>query len=162
LLAVLRLAEGWSQQEVAEFLGVTTRSVRRWWHEFRRCGQAGLAAKPGRGRPPKLDELQAREILSWLDRSPREFGFVTERWTAPRLASLIGQNFGVRLNARYLSDWVRRHGVTPQMPERQPRERNQRLIDAWVGHQWPCIKKRRVTCTRPSVLPTRVDSCWRL
>jgi transposase len=161
LLAMLRLADGWSQQEVAQFLGVSVRTVRRWRRRFRREGEAGLAPKPGRGRPPKLSDAQAEQVLSWVERSPCEFGFATERWTAPRLGCVIEQSFGVHLNHRYLNDWLRRRGVTPQMPQRQPRERDQALIDAWVARQWPRIKKRPATCGRPSVLRTKPGSCWR-
>lgn len=159
LLAILRLADGWTRQEVAEFLDISTRTVGRWRQRFRREGEAGLACPPGRGRPPKLDAVQARQVLGWLDRSACDFGFTTERWTAPRVASLIEQNFALRFNARYLNDWLRRHGMTPQMPQRQPRERNQALIDAWVEHQWPRIKKRPATCTQPLDLLTKAGSC---
>jgi transposase len=155
LLAVLRLAEGWAPQDVAEFLGVSVRSVRRWRHAVRCHGEAGLAPKPGRGRTPKLDEEQAARVLTWLDHSPLTFGFSTERWTAPRLAALIEQRLGIRFNHRYLSDWLRRRGITPQLPQRRPRERDQAVIDAWVRYQWPRIKKRRVTCTQRSVLPMK-------
>jgi transposase len=74
---------------------------------------------------------------------------MTERWTAPRLAFLIERSFGIRLHPRYVNQWLTNHGVTPQIPERQPRERNQALIDAWTRYQWPRIKKRRVTCAQP-------------
>jgi len=161
LLAMFRLAEGWTQQEVAEFLDISTRSVRRWRRRFRDEGEAGLAPQPGRGRPTKLTAGQVEQILAWLDRSACAFGFPTERWTAPRVALLVAQTFDVHLHPRYLSDWLRRHGVTPQMPQRQPRERDEALIEAWVAHQWPRIKKRSATCTERSALPTRAASCSR-
>lgn len=160
LLAVLRLADGWSQQEVADFLDVRPRSVRRWHRDFRLRGEAGLASKRGRGRPCKLDSEQAAQILSWLDRSACEFGFPTDRWTAPRVGSVIRRRFGVGMNHRYLNDWLARQDVTPQMPQRQPRERNQKLIDAWVQQQWPRIKKNVATCTPPLVLRMNPASCF--
>jgi transposase len=160
LLAMLRLADGWSQQDVADFFDVSTRSIRRWRHDFRRDGEAGLAPKPGRGPPCKLDPAQVEQVLSWLDRSACMFGFTTDRWTAPRVASTIEERFGVRFNHRYLNDWLARHGVTPQMPQRQPRERNDAMIDAWVRHQWPRIKKRVATFTPPLVLPMNPASCF--
>jgi transposase len=161
LLAVFRLADGWSQRDVADFLDVSPRSVRRWRNHFRRHGEAGLAPTPGRGRPCKLGGEQVEQILSWLDRSACEFGFPTDRWTAVRVASLIKDRFGIRMNHRYLNGWLARHGVTPQMPQRQPRERNQAFIDAWVQQQWPRIKKNRATCTQPLALPMNPASCWR-
>jgi transposase len=161
LLAMLRLAEGWSRQEVCEFLGVSRRSITRWLKSLREGGgAAGLLTKPRCGRPPKLDDAQAAQVLAWLERGARDFGFATDRWTAPRVAAVVEERFAVRFNARYLNDWLGRRGVTPQMPQRQPRERDQALIDAWVRHDWPRVKKRRVICTRPLVLRTKAGFCW--
>lgn len=142
-LAVSRVIDGAEPpQEVASVLGVSERSVWRWLASWRRDGDAGLAAKPGRGRPAKLTEKQTQQVLSWIQQDPGEFGFATQRWTARRIATLIERCLGVRMNARYLNDWLRRRGVTPQMPQRVPRERNQQLIDAWVRYQWPRVKKK--------------------
>jgi transposase len=131
-------------QEVAAALDVSERSVWRWLAAWRDAGAAGLAAKPGRGRPAKLTDAQSQRVLGWVAHgSPCDFGFVTERWTAPRVARLIERRFGVHMNHRYLNDWLLRRGrITPQVPERQPRERDQRVIDAWLDEQWPRIKKR--------------------
>ena len=48
---------------------------------------------------------------------------------------------GVAVNRRYLSDWLGRHGVTPQLPQRVPRERDEAAVAAWVRDRWPAIKK---------------------
>lgn len=149
MLALLRLSQGWAEEVVAEFLGVHRRTVRRWRHRLRREGEAGLCNRPRSGRPPKLSAAQTEQVLGWIEANPRDFGFVTQRWTAPRLAIVIENTFGVRLTHRYLNDWLRRHGISPQIPQRQPRERDPVLIEAWVRHQWPRIKKKPVTSTHP-------------
>jgi transposase len=46
------------------------------------------------------------------------------------------------MNHRYLNHWLRRHGITPQIPPTQPAERDQDLIDAWVHWKWPAIKRQ--------------------
>jgi transposase len=144
-LAVSWVEEGELPGEVAEQLGVSERSVWRWLASWRRDGPAGLAARPGRGRPAKLTPTQAVRVLGWLDRSPCAFGFATERWTAPRVAALIERDMGVSMNPRYLNDWLARRGITPQVPETVARERDQALIDAWVRYAWPRVKKRRAS-----------------
>src|SRR5688572_4489981 len=88
-LAVERVGEGYSSQEVADFLGVDPSSVRRWVAAFRCQGGFGLAARAVPGRPRKLTATQEKIVLRWLQDNPTEHGFATELWTAGRLAQLI-------------------------------------------------------------------------
>jgi transposase len=158
-LAVSMALAGEGPAEVADLLGVAERSVWRWLSAWHHLGDAGLAAKPGRGRSPKLTAEVAAAALSWVDRSPCDFGFATERWTARRVAMLLERDLGVRVNRRYLSGWLRDRGVTPQTPQRVPRERDEAKVKAWVGRRWPLIKKRSGSGTPPSRFPTRAASC---
>jgi transposase len=142
LLAVQRVLDGDLPATVADDLGVSLRSVRRWVAAWRCSGEAGLRSKPHPGRPPKLTSPQVEEVLSWINRDPTEFGFPTSWWTAPRVADLIHRRFSVSMNHRYLSDWLRRRGISPQLPEFRPAERDPDLIEAWVRRQWPRIKRQ--------------------
>ncbi len=142
-LAVERVLEGYSCDEVADFLNVDVSSVRRWVRMFRRDGWSGLVAEPACGRPSKLTRTQEKIVLRWLMDSATEFGFATELWTAGRIAELIRQEFEVLFNKRYLPDWLKVRGFSCQKPVRVPRERNQDAIDAWVQTDWARIKKKR-------------------
>jgi transposase len=142
-LAVQRVLDGYSTQEVADFLGVDPSSVRRWVATFRNQGVEGLIARPVSGRPPKLTLTQEKIVRRWLGDSPSEHGFDTELWTARRLSRLIQDEFGTRLNARYLGAWMRDRGFSPQKPRRVPRQRDPEAIAAWLESDWPRIKKRR-------------------
>jgi transposase len=144
-VSVRMVLEGEKPGDVAEEFGISERSVWRWLRRWHRQGQMGddpLGVRPGRGRPPKLDESQAAEVLHWLDQPASEFGFVTERWTAPRVAAVIRDRMDVQMNHRYLNAWLRARGITPQVPPRVPRERNEAVIEAWRRHAWPGIKKK--------------------
>jgi len=141
-LAVQRLLEDFSVAAVAEFLGVDSRSVRRWWASFEDQGWAGLAARPARGRPPKLTATQEKVVRRWLADNPTAHGFATDLWTAPRLAHLIAEEWGVCFRPEYLTTWLRVRGFTPQLPRRQARERAPEAIQGWLARDWPRIKKR--------------------
>ena len=69
-LAVSRLYDGYDATEVAEFLGVSVRSVQRWFRASRLLGESALAGRPHPGRPPKLDGAQAATVLKWLSGNP--------------------------------------------------------------------------------------------
>jgi transposase len=142
-LAVERLLDGYSTAAVAGFLDVDPSSVRRWWAAFRQQGITGLAAQPAPGRPRKLSRTQEKVVLRWLADSPTEHGFPTELWTGARVAELIGRELGIAFHPRSLQRWLRAHGLTPQRPQRVPRERNPQAIAAWLATDWPRIKKRR-------------------
>ena len=103
LLAVQRALEGYSTEEVAEFLGVDPRSVRRWLADFHQYGAAGLAARPVPGRPTKLTITQEKIVCRWLGDKPTDHGFPTDLWTASRLDQLIDQEWGISLHPHYLS-----------------------------------------------------------
>jgi transposase len=137
LLAVQRILEGYTTEEVAEFLEVDRSSIRRWLIAFRRDGRQGLVAKPAPGRPGKLTRTQEKIVLRWLAESP------TELWTAARLAQLVWEEWGIRFHRRYLPRWLGARGFSPQKPERVPRERNAQMIGAWLRTEWQRIKKKR-------------------
>ena len=141
LLAVDRVRSGYTHQEVAEFLEVCRASVTRWMARYREQGRRGLKAKPHPGRTPKLTAEQEQEVLSWFSRSPTEFGWATELWSAPRVTALIRRKFRVKFHPRYINQWLAQRRITPQKPTRQARERNEREIRRWLREEWPRIKK---------------------
>ncbi|HMB06293.1 MAG TPA: IS630 family transposase [Isosphaeraceae bacterium] len=141
-LAVRRYLDGYSADEIAEFLDVTPRTVWRWLAQFHERGPGGLSARPVPGRPPTLTTTQEKVIRRWLTEDPTKHGFATELWTGARLAQLIRQEFGIRLHPRYLCTWMRARGFTPQKPQRVAREADPAEVAAWLQTQWPRIKKR--------------------
>jgi transposase len=143
-LAVARVEQGYSQAEVARFLGVQPNTVWQWVQTYRRGGVEALSAKPHPGRPPRLTEEREQQVLSWIRHNPTEFGFATELWTAPRVAQVIQQRFGVSFHPRYLNQWLTEHGIRPQKPERQPRERDEQAIQRWLAQDWPRLEKKDV------------------
>ena len=142
VLAVQRVFEGYTAEEVADFLGVDPRSVRRWLVDFHQHGSAGLAARPVPGRPAKLTITQEKIVRRWLADNPTDHGFPTELWTASRLAQLIDEEWGISLHPNYLSAWLRQRGYTPQLPRRIPRERDDLEIARWLAEDWPRIKRK--------------------
>ena len=156
-LAVRMAQDGYdTAAAVAAAVGADASSVRRCRARYERAGGAGLAAAPVPGRPPKLTARQAERVLAWVrGRDATGFGFDTPRWTAPRLAAAIRREMGVRFHPRYLNDWLSRRGVSPQLPQRVARERDDRAIRRWVACDWPRVKRGRRGRARRWCSPTR-------
>lgn len=142
-LAVDRVGEGWSQKDVAAFLGVHRVTVAKWVARHRADGADGLTAKPTPGRPRFLTADQEKQVLGWLSEPPTTHGFDTDLWTARRVADLILTKLGVRFHPNYLREWLSTRGYTPQKPARRARQRNPEGIARWVAEDWPRIQKRR-------------------
>lgn len=140
-LAVRRVLDGFTIEEVADFLEVDPRSVRRWVATFLHGGDAGLSSRPVLGRPCKLNGEQELTVISWLLDSPGEHGFSTDRWTAPRLAQLIEQNFGVHFHPRSLNRWLQVRGFSPQKPCCFAQERDPEAVAHWLQYDWPRIQR---------------------
>lgn len=141
-LAVQRYREGYTPEEIADFLEVSERSVWRWIAALEHQGTEGLAARPVSGRPLKLTDEQEQVVLGWLQDNPLDHHFPNELWTAQRVAELIAKTWGVTFNRRYLSQWLRDRNITPQKPQRVPRERDPDRIAHWLATDWPRIQKK--------------------
>jgi len=147
-LAVARVGEGYSIVEVADFLDVDPRSVRRWLAAFRQDGASGLQAQAVPGRPRKLSTSQEKIVRHWLADCPTHHGFATALWTAPRLAQLIEQEWDIHVHPDYLTTWLRQRGYTPQKPRRVAREHNDAAVARWLAQDWPRIKKKHAAAGR--------------
>ena len=142
ILAVRRVLDGYSQGQVARFLGVARFTMRRWMRAYRHGGWRRLRAANIPGRPRCIDGRTKRRILSWLARPATDFGFATNRWTAPRVTRLLAERMKIQLHPRYVSRWLRRQGISPQVPAKVPQERDDELIQEWIATTWPRIKKK--------------------
>jgi transposase len=144
-VAVAKVGDGWTQAQVADFLGVHPVTVAKWMARHRQSGDAGLTARPTPGRPRLLTGEQERVVLGWLADKPTAHGFRTDLWTARRVADLIRRRFGVEFHPDYLRAWLRQRGYSPQKPRRRAKQRNQEAIDRWLAADWPRIQKKRRT-----------------
>ena len=148
ILAVERLLDGYSTQEVGDFLGIDSGTLRRWRGSYEKGGWSRLRARPVSGRPTKLTCTEEKIVRRWLKCPATELGFSTELWTAARLASVIEQEFGVEFHPKYLAAWLRDRGYSPQKPQRVAHEQDPQATARWLEKDWPRIKKKRADKTR--------------
>lgn len=111
-LAVQKVSDGWSQADVADFLGVHPVTVSKWVRAHRADPDGGLAAKPHPGRTPFLTAAQEKRVLGWLAEKPTRHGFPTDLWTARRVADLIRRKLEVDFHPGYLREWLSKRGLS--------------------------------------------------
>lgn len=140
--AIELLKKGNRPVDVARKLGVNRRTVRLWNAAYRKAGLQGLKAKPNTGRPPKLSPARKKQLERRLLQGPQAHGFSTPLWTCPRVRHMVKRQFGIEYHVDHIWHLLRSLGWSPQKPERQARERDERYIRGWVKTQWPALKKK--------------------
>ena len=96
--AVQAVERGWAVSEAADAFGIARRTLHRWLNRYEENGEAGLARKPGSGRPRKLEELGEGELRTIVLRPASAFGYETDLWTAGRLHRVIQARYRVAVS----------------------------------------------------------------
>ena len=143
--AMRLLDQGLNQCETARRLKVARQTVSAWRRQYRRQGVAGLRRAGRAGRKPLLDAAQRERLTALLLEGPEAHGFPTPLWTCPRVARLIGDEFGVDYHEGHVWKILRGLGWSPQRPVGRARERNEAAIRSWQRKTWPGIKKKPTT-----------------
>lgn len=135
------LAAGVKQAEVARRVGVSRQSVLRWERVRQHEGSQGLRRRARFGRPPKLSEVQRKELVAALKQGALAAGFATELWTLPRIGLLIKERFGISLAESSVWRVLGELGWSVQRPAGQARQRDECAIRTWKSKRWPALKK---------------------
>lgn len=135
--------EGWSQQRIAEALGVSKGAVSQWMKRARQGGVEALKRQPAPGAPPRLSEQQRARVPELLERGAQAHGFRGEVWTCARVAEVIRKEFGVVYHPAHVSRLVRALGLSLQKPMRRANQRDEEAIEYWKERRWPSLKKGR-------------------
>ena len=148
------LAEGMATGEVAVRLRVTDRSVRRWQAAVACGDESALASRGPGGATCRLDQAQLEALEAALEAGPTAHGWVQDqRWTLPRIATVIWELFRVRYTPRGVSYLLHRIGFTPQVPQHVAAERDEDKVTTWIRETWPHIKELPVVLQYPRTGP---------
>jgi transposase len=139
-LAVQRVNEGWSQKDVAAFLGVHAVTVSEWVRAYRAGGDQALRGNPPPGRPPRLREADLRRLEELLLRGATAHGWANDLWTRTRVREVIRCHLGVEYHPGYVAELLRKRlGWTSQRPEQQSVNRDEKAIRFWVRRTFPAV-----------------------
>ena len=155
--AMRLLHQGHNQSETARRLRVARQTVSEWRRQYREQGAAGLRQAGRAGRKPLLDAAQRERLTSLLLEGPEAHGFPTPLWSCPRVARLIGDEFGVDYHAGHVWKIMRALDWSPQRPVGKARERNEERIRTWKRKTWTRIKKKPKTKAVRSSSSTKAD-----
>jgi transposase len=86
---------------VAELTGIfhkTGRTIYTWLNLWEWCHFAGLYAKQGRGRKPKLDDEQQHQVKEWVKEHPKNL---------KKIVALVREEYGICVSRRTLKRILR-------------------------------------------------------
>jgi transposase len=151
-LEVLRLRAlqgielGYTQEQLAEILGVCRESISFWWTSYKR---GGLDALPGprSGRPLGsgrfLSDEQSKHICRLLDKHlPEDLGIASALWTRRAVQALILKVCKVRLALRTVGKYLARWGYTSKKPARHARNQDPQQVKTFMEKTYPAIEKQ--------------------
>src|SRR5215216_7675433 len=134
--------QGWSQQRIADALGVSKGAVSQWMKRARQGGgPQALKRRPPPGATPRLSEDERAKLPELLAQGAEAHGFRGEVWTCERVATVIRREFGVSYHPAHVSRMVRALGFSLQKPQRRAEQRDEEAIDNWKEKKWPSLKR---------------------
>lgn len=133
--------QGWSQQEIAQALGLSKGAVSQWMKRARQGGVQTLKRQPAPGAQPRLSEQQLARVPELLERGAEAYGFRGELWTCERVAKVIRKEFGLSYHPAHVSRLLKALKHSFHKPQRRANQRDEEAIEHWKAKRWPSLKK---------------------
>ncbi len=137
---------GFTEDDLANLLGVSRETVCRWWSAY---AARGIDALPHRrtGRPLGmgrfLSDEQARRVQRLLDeKGPEELGIPAPLWNRRAVRELIRRECGILLAVRTVGNYLKRWGYTAKKPSRRAKKQDPEEVRQWLEETYPAIEKR--------------------
>ncbi|MGS2811600.1 IS630 family transposase [Nocardia sp. MW-W600-9] len=134
-----------SYPEAAAMFGVSSRSVGTWWRKYRDIGRESLAA-PVKSRTGRDEMISAEErgvlFQAMADYTPEQLLIGGPMWTRAAVVDLIRMVTGVAMTEQGVGKWLRRHGLSPQRPDRRSYRQDQAQVSDWLERDYPALVAR--------------------
>jgi transposase len=159
LTALLWLAEGVTEEEVAARLGVTARQGRKWLKTFRTHGLDALCELHYQGRVPRLNDARVDELKQEIAKGRFR--------TAQQIADWIEKRFQVRFSESGVKELLKRidvsyHKVTGFLWKADPVDQEEWLDDYRCDPVGPSIRRYFVDACHPVWGVDMIFYCWLL
>lgn len=135
--------KGWKINKIAEAFGVRREAVSRWMSKASKYGKNSLKSTKAKGKEPKLNEKEQIKIVSLMIKPATEYGFENPLWTCKKIQRLMKDQTGKSLSISNVWEFAKRWNLSPQIPNKKAKERNESAIKRWVKEEWPKIEKHR-------------------
>lgn len=156
---LLLLADGMPIGAAARVFGTSEGRLRAWRRRFLAEGGDGLADRPRRGRPPKLDAAARALLEAALGRSPLDDGYPVTVWTVADLADLLRRR-GWAVSAATVYRTLRALGYRYRRPRHDLAHRQDAEAVASAKHALAELQKRGLLPPEALLGPASGSSTW--
>jgi len=139
--------DGLTSGEIAEVLDAPRSKVSQWLSDYEHYGFEALLEGQRSGRPDQLGELQRVQLEDIVDSGPVSWGFLSGVWSAPMVARVIFEEFGIAYSARHVRRLLHAWGFSVQRPRRKLKRANPVEQNRWRRYTYPRLKKKLLNKT---------------
>ncbi|NTW30441.1 MAG: IS630 family transposase [Candidatus Moranbacteria bacterium] len=145
-LALKRLDDGWTKQDVADVSEVHLKTIERWIRNKPFLESNGFQEHK-RGRREKeqrilTDEEQSMIMDAIKNSMPDKEGIACFLWSRKAVKEYIEKKFGKTLAFQTISDYTKLWGLSSQRPKKQASEQDAEKVRRWLEEAYPEIQKQ--------------------
>jgi transposase len=104
--------QGYQVNELAKIFGKKERTIYTWLNQWETRHFAGLYDKKGRGRKPKLDDDQKRQVKEWAKEYPKNLR---------KVVALVREEYGISVSRRTIKRIVRNLDLSWRRIRKKPK-----------------------------------------
>jgi len=108
---MLRTDMGQSQAQICTELKCSQETA-RYWISMARSGNAHRWNDQPMGRPKAINEEYIQHLKELVSRSPREYGYPFQRWTAQWLKKHLAKKLGIEVSDRHINRILKNLGLS--------------------------------------------------
>lgn len=109
---ILLAVDGARPGELAERLGCTAATVKKWIARFNAEGLLGLFDRPRSGSPPRHTGEEAWKVVEAATTRPEALGLPFNTWTLAKLRRYLGETHAIFLSREGIRQRLARHGLS--------------------------------------------------
>ena len=116
-VVLLAAEQGLVAAEIGTIVRLNEQTIRRWLKRYTVEGLNGLLDVPRPGRPPIVTPAYQQRLLQLVRQRPRSLGQPFSLWTTWRLADVLAEETGIRVDAETVRRHLAQAGIVLSRPQ---------------------------------------------
>jgi transposase len=145
-IAIKLRKKGRSLVSVADTLGVSPSSVRKWWILYKEKGYKAITIRKRGVKPWVNCSLSCKQFKSLgkmiVESTPDQLGLAYDLWTRQAIQLLITKTWRINVSLVTVGRYMKQLGFTPQKPVKRAYKQNLAAVNKWLKTDYPRIVEK--------------------